>query len=317
MSVPQPRVSELDTADAALLDTLLREAPIGFALLGPDLCFRRVNDTLARLHGHDPEDHIGQMPADVSPAEFAAEAESSARRVLTEDQPVFGARQILAPAVPAAPVIPAAPAVPGDSAAALAPDARPAPETVHWALSWFPSHDGKGQISGVVLIAVDVTSRHLLSRPSGAARSGTARSSRAARRWSGSRTPTVRSPRTARSGAGSPGDPGGVPRVPAGSSRSTPRTGTGSRGTGAAASRPARPSTTGTAYRTRAGPTGTTTSAPCRSSGTAGSSSGWGRAPTSPASVRPRRCAGRPSSCRPRRCGPRGCSRRRPCWPRR
>ena len=170
MSVPQPRVSELDTADAALLDTLLREAPIGFALLGPDLCFRRVNDTLARLYGHDPEDHIGQMPSDVWPAEFAAQAESSARRVLTEDQPVFGAHQFLAPAVPAAPVTPAVPAdsaTPGDSAAALAPDARPgpgnppAPEAVHWALSWFPSHDGKGQISGVVLIAVDVTSRHL------------------------------------------------------------------------------------------------------------------------------------------------------------
>ena len=97
-SVPQPRMSELDTADAALLDTLLREAPIGFALIGPDLCFRRVNDTLARLHGHDPEDHIGQLPSDVWPAGFAAKAESSARRVLAEDQPVFGAHQFVVPA---------------------------------------------------------------------------------------------------------------------------------------------------------------------------------------------------------------------------
>ena len=31
----------------------------------------------------------------------------------------------------------------------------------HWALSWFPSHDEQGQITGVVLIAVDVTSRQL------------------------------------------------------------------------------------------------------------------------------------------------------------
>ena len=88
-------MSELDTADAALLDTLLREAPIGFALFGPDLCFRRVNETLARLYGHDPEDHIGQMPSGVWPAGFAAKAESSARRVLAEDEPVFGAHQFV------------------------------------------------------------------------------------------------------------------------------------------------------------------------------------------------------------------------------
>src|ERR1700760_879510 len=88
-SVPQPRLSDLDTADAALLDTLLREAPVGFALLGPDLCFRRINDTLARLHGHDPDEHIGRSPADLWPAESAAQAESAARRVLSEDQPVF------------------------------------------------------------------------------------------------------------------------------------------------------------------------------------------------------------------------------------
>jgi PAS domain S-box-containing protein len=171
-SVPQPRLSELGTADAALLDTLLREAPIGFALFGPDLCFRRVNDTLARLHGHDPEDHIGQMPSDVWPAGFAAQAESSARRVLAEDQPVFGAQQFVVPAAR----VPGEPAarVPGEIAAAETAPAGNAPangeaaaadaasrQAAHWALSWFPSHDDQGHITGVVLIAVDVTSRQL------------------------------------------------------------------------------------------------------------------------------------------------------------
>ncbi len=42
-----------------------------------------------------------------------------------------------------------------------------------------------------------------------------------------------------------------------------------------------------------AGPTATTTCARCPSSGPGRSSSGWARAPTSPASARPRRCAGR------------------------
>ena len=201
-SVPQPRISELGTADAALLDTLLREAPIGFALIGPDLCFRRVNDTLARLHGHDPEDHIGQLPSDVWPAGFAVKAESSARRVLAEDQPVFGAHQFVVPAarVPGQ-ALPARAQAQVQTAAGQAAQsqvqATPAPapatqhgegtrdggtpphgegarvlarpeehaeeprQTAHWALSWFPSHDEQGHITGVVLIAVDVTSRQL------------------------------------------------------------------------------------------------------------------------------------------------------------
>ena len=49
-SVPQPRVAGLDVSDSALLATLLREAPIGFAFFGTDLRFRRINRSLARLH---------------------------------------------------------------------------------------------------------------------------------------------------------------------------------------------------------------------------------------------------------------------------
>ena len=161
MSVPQPPMSELGTADAALLDTLLREAPIGFALFGPDLCFRRVNDMLARLYGRGPEDHIGQKPSHVWPSEFAATAESAARQVLAEDQPVFGAHQYRTPGAAAAP----APSPAGGPGGAVPPqDANGAVagtlgETAHLALSWFPSHDAHGNITGVVLIAVDVTSR--------------------------------------------------------------------------------------------------------------------------------------------------------------
>ena len=58
-SVPQPRVSGLDVSDSALLATLLREAPIGFAFFGPDLRVRRINHTLARLDGLDTEAHLG------------------------------------------------------------------------------------------------------------------------------------------------------------------------------------------------------------------------------------------------------------------
>ena len=47
--MPKPRVSGMDVSDSALLATLLSDAPIGFAFLGGDLRFRRVNETLAGL----------------------------------------------------------------------------------------------------------------------------------------------------------------------------------------------------------------------------------------------------------------------------
>ena len=145
-SVPQPRISELDAADAALLGTLLREAPIGFALFGRDLRFQRVNDTLGRMYG--PGELTGQLPSQVWPAVLAVRAESAIRKVLAEEQPVFDTDQI---------VIPARAGVPGQAPELSGPVRAPA----HWALSWFPSRDEHGQVTGVVLIAVDVTSRQL------------------------------------------------------------------------------------------------------------------------------------------------------------
>ncbi len=144
-SVPEPRVSGLEASDSALLDTLLREAPIGFAFFDADLRFRRVNQTLARLHGMRPEDHLGRRPPEVWPAALAARAETALRRVLADDQPVLEADQ---------PVAAASPAVPA---------ARPAEPAAgrerHWAFSWFPCHDGETNITGVVLIAADITDR--------------------------------------------------------------------------------------------------------------------------------------------------------------
>ena len=79
----------MDVSDSALLATLLREAPIGFAFFGTDLSFRRVNRSLARLHGHNGADHIGLLPSQVWPEQLAARAESAIRRVLADDQPLY------------------------------------------------------------------------------------------------------------------------------------------------------------------------------------------------------------------------------------
>ncbi len=141
-SVPQPRMSGMDVSDSALLATLLREAPIGFAFFGTDLCFRRINRSLARLHGRNGADHLGQMPSQVWPKPLASRAETAIRRVLADDQPLYEPDQPIG-------VTGALPGAPGKENGAQR----------HWAFSWFPSHDPEGGISGVALIAVDVTER--------------------------------------------------------------------------------------------------------------------------------------------------------------
>ncbi len=146
-SVPQPRVSGLDASDSALLATLLREAPIGFAFFGPDLRVRRINHTLARLDGLDLEAHLGLLPSQVWPGTLATRVESAVRHVLADGQPLYEPNQPVTEAEPP-------PAEPGHGEGAPGQD-----EDRQWAFSWFPSHDPDGNIAGVALIAVDVTDR--------------------------------------------------------------------------------------------------------------------------------------------------------------
>src|SRR5713101_5797501 len=181
-SVPQPQVSGLDISDSALLATLLREAPIGFAFFGPDLRFRRINRALAGLPGAGLGEHLGRLPSQVWPETLAARVESAVRRVLAEDQPLFESDQTVsmlpATLAPAATDGTAADVTgpDGQAADATSTDGRgadgqgagrgtsanagtPGAELRQWAFSWFPSHDEDGNITGVALIAVDVTDR--------------------------------------------------------------------------------------------------------------------------------------------------------------
>jgi PAS domain S-box-containing protein len=121
----------MDVSDSALLATLLSDAPIGFAFLGGDLRFRRVNETLAGLRGGGSGDYIGRLPSQVWLEDLGASAEAAARRALSAGEPVVEADQ-----------------------------AVPAGEDVRrWSFSWFPSRDPDGEITGVVLIATDITER--------------------------------------------------------------------------------------------------------------------------------------------------------------
>jgi PAS domain S-box-containing protein len=172
-SVPQPRVSGLDVSDSALLATLLREAPIGFAFFGPDLRVRRINQTLARLDGLDLEAHLGLLPSQVWPGTLASRVESAVRHVLADGQPLYESDQPVGEAGSAAPQsagpqsagplsagpLSASPQSASTGRPALGDDAPGRDEDRQWAFSWFPSHDPDGNVAGVALIAVDVTDR--------------------------------------------------------------------------------------------------------------------------------------------------------------
>ncbi len=63
-----PRDAERELAlTASLLDTVLRRAPVGFALLDLDLRVLRVNEALAELDGFPLEAHLGLHMADLWP----------------------------------------------------------------------------------------------------------------------------------------------------------------------------------------------------------------------------------------------------------
>jgi PAS domain S-box-containing protein len=120
-SVPHPRLSGFDASDSALFATLLREAPIGFALFDTDLRFERANESMARVHGVTVADLEGKKPSEVLADEIGEIVETAVRKVVDEDRPVLDVDLQI-----------------GDR---------------HWAYSWFPSR-ADGRLTGVVLMPV-------------------------------------------------------------------------------------------------------------------------------------------------------------------
>ncbi|MEC3893896.1 SpoIIE family protein phosphatase [Nocardiopsis alba] len=62
-SIPPPRISVAELPDA--VRTLLTDAPIGFALLGPDDAFGSINPRMAAVFGSTPERCLGRTPGQV------------------------------------------------------------------------------------------------------------------------------------------------------------------------------------------------------------------------------------------------------------
>jgi len=152
-SVPRQR----DTSDAALVDMLMLEAPVGLALFGLDLRFRWVNAALTRLGGQagtdpsgpaEPLDWTGRLPSEAWPEPLAARVQTALRKVLDEGVP------LTEPGYPA--VGPVAGPIAGPIAGSAAADAAPADAGMSACASWFPVHDAAGKVFGAGLIMLNV-----------------------------------------------------------------------------------------------------------------------------------------------------------------
>ena len=71
----------------ALVDTLLRTAPVGLCFLDRELRFIRINDQLAELNGIPAAAHLGRSVSDIVPS-FAEAFKGVTRRILETGEPV-------------------------------------------------------------------------------------------------------------------------------------------------------------------------------------------------------------------------------------
>jgi PAS domain S-box-containing protein len=168
--------------DAAMLEALLAQAPVGFAFIDGELRLRRVSSSLAEMTGGTLAEQIGHSLTRVWPRALAATAESAVRSVLATGRPVLN--RITAAGRSRGTEGPAGQDGRGERAstsrragkgarAGRIPVPRPAatPDRIgangngrgdsaggrKLALSCYPAHDAAGATTGVAMIAIDVT----------------------------------------------------------------------------------------------------------------------------------------------------------------
>jgi PAS domain S-box-containing protein len=131
--VSEPGTAPFESADSALLETLVREAPVAFVLYDTDLRYRRINRMLAEINGLPMQDHIGKRPTDVLPRELGEYIEGQLRDVLRTGRTLI-----------------------------YEDDVAPAPRTGemrHYRSQWFPASGRDGEVVGVAVLISDVTDR--------------------------------------------------------------------------------------------------------------------------------------------------------------
>ncbi len=113
-----------------LLEQLFAAAPIGVAFLDRNLCYLRVNTTMAAINGSTPEKHIGRTVRDIVP-ELAPYIIPQYEALLESGTAVVD-REVHSPG----------------------PDKKQ-----YWLSSYFPVHNDAGDVSGICTIVQDITER--------------------------------------------------------------------------------------------------------------------------------------------------------------
>jgi PAS domain S-box-containing protein len=118
---------------AALLNTLVMHAPVGFAVHDAELRHLLINERLAGVNGLPVADHLGRTLTEVLPP-LAPTVEPLLRQVLQTGEPVLAHEFPLAPA--------------------FAPR-----DPHHWLVNYYPVKREDGNVFGVGSVVVDITER--------------------------------------------------------------------------------------------------------------------------------------------------------------
>ncbi|HXS63449.1 MAG TPA: SpoIIE family protein phosphatase [Streptosporangiaceae bacterium] len=172
-SVPQagrPRPGQ--ACDLTMLESLIEQAPVGFAFIGADLLLQRVSSSLAEMTGGTQDGQVGQAIGAVWPPAVAAAAESAVRSVIATGKPVLnqitsavrsGGEQdgedsvetMAADRIPGPRPGSASDAIAVNGNGTLESPEQPARRRL--AMSWYPAGEQALAVPGVTMIAVDVT----------------------------------------------------------------------------------------------------------------------------------------------------------------
>jgi PAS domain S-box-containing protein len=121
--------------DVALSTRVIRQSPIGLAVLDTELRYVSVNPSLERINGVSAEDHLGRTLREVLPRVDAEPLEAAARRVLETGRPVVDLS-----------TIGRTPADPDEDHA--------------WSVSVYRLEDAVGAVLGVAVSVLDVTEQY-------------------------------------------------------------------------------------------------------------------------------------------------------------
>jgi PAS domain S-box-containing protein len=114
------------------VDALFGSEDVGFGLIDKNLCYIKVNETLASINGLSAADHEGRTIRDVIP-QFADFAEPLLRQVMSSQEPVIALE-------------------------VSGPSAVPDVDEGHYLVSYYPIREDDSVI-GVGAVVVDVTER--------------------------------------------------------------------------------------------------------------------------------------------------------------